>query len=387
MEFYFSQFYQAVSQGGGKHRGVPPLFSQSCSLWACRLDCSAMLAVAGGPIWATMSSEQHALVPDTPDEDLSLAVRLAVYTSSGVRRTSDEEIYVFRIPQTAAASFMQDCPKYVDGCQVLNNADQHQAIKAPRSEGCFHRGHELGLPVATFVREPRRHVISQYHHCRRSPDHSYASDLMPDSIDEWVRAWAQSTPDDTAALVAAPVCDPKGGGRKAVSRFSQSKTPFCCYFPWNLQTQHLTCTQPLGKHPWTASRELSRALPQLNLTRALENALSTRFVGLAEAPQESVCLFVALAAGVQRIPTFCDCEDQSVWAQFSSTNETHGNYEHPQPNDLPKDVLDLIDLMTYKDRQVYDAMRMRFLEDIESVEKSSGKRILCEDARKRLSEL
>jgi hypothetical protein len=60
--------------------------------------------------------------------------------------------------------------------------------------------------VGTFLREPRAHVLSQFYHCRLSEDHEYARSKIPKTIEEWVAAWAQATPADSAALAAAPVC-------------------------------------------------------------------------------------------------------------------------------------------------------------------------------------
>ena len=49
-------------------------------------------------------------------------------------------------------------------------------------------------------------MLSQFYHCRLSEDHEYARSKIPKTIEEWVAAWAQSTPADSAALAAAPVC-------------------------------------------------------------------------------------------------------------------------------------------------------------------------------------
>ena len=208
---------------------------------------------------------------------------------------------------------------------------------------------------------------------------------------------------------------------------------FCCYTPWNLQTQRLTCADSgrPAEVEWTAGARVDdsstwpsatdggKLSPVLNVTLALENARSARFVGLVEAyqvrvrisgspnpnpkpnpspspspkpnpnpnpnpSQESVCLFAATTAGVDALPAFCDCEDAEAWGQFVSVDATHGRYTHPTPDALPAEVLERIDAMTADDRAVYAAMVARFVEDLEAVERASGRRILCEATRRRL---
>ncbi len=298
-----------------------------------------------------------------------------------------EELYMLHIPKTAVTSFHGDCQKYVDGCEYVSDPSVpgEHLIQVASSEGCFEYGTKVGLPVATFVREPRAHVVSQYYHCKLSEDHAYARGLMPDTIHEWVAAWAQSTHKDTAALKAAPQCKDGDHGIRHVNGPTGSPlkgAPFCCYFPWNLQTQRLTCSRVDEHRPWQGRH--NNLMPHVNVTLALENAGKARFVGLVEMYQESMCLFVARTAGAERMPAFCNCEDEEAWRQFNSTDVTHGGYVHPSPDDLPKGVLTLIDKLVQKDRQVYDAMRARFLEEVARVEAASGRRVLCDDARKRL---
>ena len=66
-------------------------------------------------------------------------------------------------------------------------------------------------------------------------------------------------------------------------------------------------------------------------------------------------------------------------------DDTHGNYTHPPPDALPAEVLEQIDEMTAKDRMVYEAMVGRFMQDVASVERTSGQRILCDAAKRRLA--
>ena len=336
---------------------------------------------------------EHARSDDRQRDD-----RRQYYSDEALANGTVDDLYMLHIPKTAVTSFVSDCPAHI-GCSVrwdgrLVAADsavsgsgfsRHQRlVKVSSSEKCFGRGDELGLPVGTFLREPRAHVVSQYYHCRLSEDHAYARSLVPDTIDEWVAAWAQSTPADRAALAAAPVCVQEGVPKL-----------YCCYTPWDLQAQRLTCAQPLEAE-WTGGARIndsstwatdgSKLSPELNGTLALANARRARFVGLVEAYQESVCLFAATTAGVEALPAFCDCEDEGAWGQFASVDNTHGNYTHPPPEALPAEVLERIDAMTANDRLVYAAMVVRFVEDVESVEHASGRRILCETTRKQLGQ-
>ena len=78
------------------------------------------------------------------------------------------------------------------------------------------------------------------------------------------------------------------------------------------------------------------------------------------------------------------CASLHPWGQFASVEVTHGNYSHPPPEALPAEVLEQIDAMTIDDRLVYEAMVVRFVEDVEWVERASGRRILCEATLRRL---
>ena len=74
------------------------------------------------------------------------------------------------------------------------------------SEACYRYARTAGAFHVSALRSPRAHVLSQFYHCRLSEDHEYARSKIPKTIEEWVAAWAQSTPADSAALAAAPVC-------------------------------------------------------------------------------------------------------------------------------------------------------------------------------------
>ena len=326
----------------------------------------------------------------------ALAKTVQRWQQNGTRPDANDpagDIYLLHIPKTAVTSALKDfhaLPGYsTRGDPVFGiRFQQQQPVRIVTSEGCFGRGDELGLPVATFLREPRAHVVSQYYHCRLSEDHEYGWGSMPGTIDEWVASWAQSTPKDREALAVAPTCYHAG-----------VPDPYCCYIPWNQQTQRLTCTEMPGlAHPaltWTGDARIdnsstwpvdgARVAPQLNETLALANVRRARFIGLVEAYQESLCLFAATTAGVGALPAWCDCEDQEAWGRFVSMDDTHGNYTHPPPDALPAEVLEQIDEMTAKDRMVYEAMVGRFMQDVASVERTSGQRILCDAAKRRLA--
>ena len=357
------------------------------------------------PTMMKMIEEALAVLVESSGAKAARVASTRADTDEALANGTVDELYMLHIPKTAVTSFVMDCPRNV-GCSVRGDgrlvaaatgSRRQRLVKVASSEKCFGRGDELGLPVGTFLREPRAHVVSQYFHCRLSEDHAYARSMMPDTVDEWVSAWAQSTPADRAALAAAPVCVQEGVPKL-----------YCCYTPWDLQTQRLTCAQPLGV-TWTGGADAahharvndsstwstdgsSRVSPDLDVTLALANARRARFVGLVEAYQESVCLFAATTAGVEALPAFCDCEDEVAWGQFASVGDDansharHGNYTHPSPEDLPAEVLEQIDAMTVNDRSVYAAMVVRFVEDVEAVERASGKRVMCEATRKQLGQ-
>ena len=74
--------------------------------------------------------------------------------------------------------------------------------------------------VYTVLRNPRSHTLSMYFHCKESRDHQRRAHLMPSSLDDWLKGWADAKRNtQNSSLV-------QHGLRK-----------WACYNPINFQTR------------------------------------------------------------------------------------------------------------------------------------------------------
>lgn len=177
---------------------------------------------------------------------------------------------------------------------------------------------------------------------------------MPDSFEQWVAQW------------------------DALRKRNETKA-FCCYDPVDMQSYILSCPantmidESYGIHVMKKPRLQVEA----NVELALQNLEALWFVGLVEAYQESICVFLALATNM--LPPYCNCEDSTLWWHgVPYTNEDHDSRAH-SISEIAEETLRTVDSLTVGDRRLYAAGVGRFLEDLSKVERTHGVRILCHE--------
>jgi len=259
----------------------------------------------------------------------------------GHMSTSHRQLYLMHIPKTAACSIIKDlAPTFGRG-----NIYSDEKCYSLRSEHNF-------TGVMTVLRSPRPHVLSQFFECATSDDwvlESGSRARVPKRFEDYVTAWAQ--------------WHQQGNVSGSWSYFND---PFTCYRPVSLQAQRYTCSDA---HEYPKS---------IDVTGAISNMLDTEYVGIAEAYQESVCLFYAKLFGT--LPAYCDCSNAEAWGSFPHAQETHGERPHSIEDYSEATVAD-IDSITFADRELYKAGVERFQKDIREVEKQFGTKVMCKDLK------
>jgi len=262
-------------------------------------------------------------------------------------------VYYMHIPRTAGTSFFRDANRVVWGLVMTSK------------EGCYGWKDRLdGVDrVATMVRNPRTHVLSQYLYCSEGPI-SWMTKVR--GFQKWIKDWTGLQAQGTV------VGDFSAGGHDQISTqkyVTFTSLPFKCYNPANLQSQHFTCKRPF-KYPDKVDAEL-----------AVRNMQNTWFVGVAEAYQESLCLLHVKARGT--LPAFCDCRDRTSWLAFNQTRSArHGERTKLSRNvsEQPEGVLRAVDALTAADGLLYDAAVRRFVRELREAERRFGRSILCAES-------
>mmetsp|Transcript_92015 Transcript_92015/g.269202 ORF Transcript_92015/g.269202 Transcript_92015/m.269202 type:complete len:332 (+) Transcript_92015:85-1080(+) len=265
---------------------------------------------------------------------------------------SKDVIYFMHIPRTSGTSFALDASRLIWG------------LRMESKEGCYAWRERIpgATRVATMVREPTAHVLSQHAYCSEG---SIAWQAKVPGFREWVDAWTGLQANGTV------VGDFSAGGHDQLhhQRFvTWTSLPFKCYNPANLQSQHFTCERPF-RYP---------ARPDLGL--ALRNLRSAWFVGVAEAYLESLCLFHAKLEGT--LLPFCDCEDPEQRGAFAPTHVSRrpaADHLGPRsPGDEERAAAQsAVEGLTSADRALYAAAVRRFLAEVRAAEEDFGVRILC----------
>lgn len=256
-----------------------------------------------------------------------------------VKRKSGQRGYFdLHIPKTAGSSFAFDVRRVIPEGEGYNS-----------EETCFYTTRPAMLPgdvKMAFLRNPASHVYSQFMQCKCTDwgkSHVPEKDAhLMESVTAWLRHF--------------------DGGRET--------SDLRCYHPYNMQTRALVC-RSYGCHHHEAEPDLAEALRNLD---------SLFFVGLTEHYQASLCLFFARTHPGEPLPRWCDCGDEAAWKSFRPTRRiTHDVPEHSL-RDLSEEDLALISDLTRLDAQLYRNATARFAREAAEVERSTGTRILCEDA-------
>mmetsp|Transcript_78583 Transcript_78583/g.230550 ORF Transcript_78583/g.230550 Transcript_78583/m.230550 type:complete len:342 (+) Transcript_78583:41-1066(+) len=281
--------------------------------------------------------------------------------------------YYMHIPRTAGTSFALDTNKI-----LAQNFNLLNPLTLESKEGCYKWRDRGGVSwVATMVRSPRNHVLSQYLLCGEGTIALMTSvQKGPGGFGLWVNEWRDifrrgKFAGDYTALDGEPQ-------HKNEQYLLFSSMPHKCYNPINLQTHHFTCTHPFIYEKNGTDIEL-----------ALSNMKKTRFVGIQEAYQESVCLFASKVK--DEMPEFCDCRNEAMWNSFEPAGHfSSHSHKGKTPRNVTRhgqEVLQQIDEITALDRIVYKAAIERFIGECRLVEEKFSKKILCEDKMQQLQEL
>jgi len=267
----------------------------------------------------------------------------------------DGDVYHLHIPRTGGTSFIADAQRVLGENMVSH-------------EGCYDwRVDFPGISrVATMLRSPREHVLSQYLYC--SEGHiSFMTQVPKRNFAEWVEAWSGFQAEGKI------VGDYSHGGSLQSEHViptyvTFTDLPFKCYNPTDLQVQRLTCERPF-KYPKESDTE-----------QAIMNMQETWFVGLLEAYQESLCLLYAKTHF--KLPVFCDCTDSTKWSSFNQTHTAyhkHTTRTSHNVTDHPKKVWQAVDQLTAGDRMLYKAAVQRFVFEVHEIEREFKTKILCYD--------
>ena len=283
-------------------------------------------------------------------------------------------------------------------------------------ETCFNQGgrgyvHEMNYPATDssgartstmiMLRSPRAHVLSQYLMCRYSkwgrrmtaptwrpsgaattaghsnhsrPQQATATTAVgaafPRSnrsnwaldFHEWLEhfvngsAWAAARSRDienSSALQGGPAPGLHNWGSRA--EWERTHADFHCYNPNNMMARALAC--PSGEyqspHHCYSSRECNEQPPPLEL--ALRSLEKSRFVGLTERYDDSLCLLRHLSGG--------GAKSSSCANVTSSSHHSHGVPRH-DVRTLPAETLALVDQLTAVDAQLYARAEARFARDL-----------------------
>jgi len=242
-------------------------------------------------------------------------------------RDASTSLFFLHIPKCAGLSFSVDAKHYLPHLEY--------------GEACYEDHNEQRM--ITMLRNPRLHVLSQYFHCRTSPDHKFGHDFMPVTFPDWIDSWSTH-----------------------LDEFEHfSSQPFCCYTPYNLMSARFTCGRGISEeaaHFHPASKQ-----------KLADKIANLTFVGLVEAYAESLCLL--RIQETEEFPEECSCSDH-VSSGTSQTHKTHGSKRH-SIGDYGEDVLKKVDKLTALDREIYELGKTRFFNDIRAAEQKYKKKILC----------
>lgn len=115
-----------------------------------------------------------------------------------------------------------------------------------------------------------------------------------------------------------------------------------------------------------------------NLGKAMAQLEATRFVGLSEKYQVSLCLFAALATPSTDLPVFCNCADELAWSSFGDRAKVmEQDIADPTTYELTAQELKHVDAMVANDTLLYAAAKERFERDVRAVERERRVRLLC----------
>jgi len=263
---------------------------------------------------------------------------LLLYDAPNLAGT-DDRYDIMHIPKTAGTSFEQDASGLV---ALPRNGKTWNELPYC---AWMRKGME-DIKLLTMFRDPRGHVLSQYHHCKDSPTHhkTAGDGHMPSSFDEWVDRWYDRESDMHV--------------HSSQKQKDQAEST-CCFNPTNLVTTRIMC--------------LANATHDMDI--AIRRIQSLWFVGITEFYAQSICLLTEKATGT--LPAYCVCGSGD---QGNFTHSDWGVKPHDIKN-VSQSTLSKIDYITSEDRTLYEVALKRFNAEIKEVEARHNVRMLCASPR------
>ena len=234
------------------------------------------------------------------------------------------ELYVFvHIPKAAGASFLKDSPRHVAAGSRVKGSH----------EKSVHHAYTAGLlakPAARLVlmlRHPMRLAYSQFMMCKYSVRRNRVFPRGDAANETW------------------------GGFETWARQFLGLKSPFAfgCYNPVDVQTRYLS----------TAFGAWAAPADALNVSDALTTLRGAFFVGLADAYQESLCLFRRATTNGVDAP-HCACGARVPGPLL--TRERHGLPAY-SIDDLDRPKVQLLARLVPNDLVLYNAAIDRYAAD------------------------
>lgn len=256
-------------------------------------------------------------------------------------KTTQPNVNFLHIPKCAGVSFyteMKDIVKFSDYSPGNNEVCM----------GYMKKHKNNGYKEITFVRNPIKHILSQYIMCRYSPW---------GKMETGKTFWKSFRPDNFEA-------DDYSGFGDWLNYFHKSTDSHRCYYPYNLQTRVLTCDKHKGHYHIEnfkySSENAFKALKEMN-----------GVFGVVEYYPESLCLirhYLDLD-----FPKWCNCKYRDEYSMV--------HYDHNMPkhsiNKVPEKIID--DAMSFikHDIELYNKALVLFLKRIHELENQKNIKILC----------
>lgn len=251
------------------------------------------------------------------------------------------EMVLIPIPKTATRSLGKWLEENVGISLELDN-----------SELCYHRMYTPHAFNIVFLRNPLKHIYSQYLECK---------------YDWWGKRVTGSTnfPKDDP--------DPIGMG-KWVSYFldvwrDPEQTFFQCYNPYNLQSRYMTCKSSDEEISAHGIFDAKMRFPPIEVAK--RNLDNLQFVGIVDYFKESLCMISFLYTGV--LGKYCACGKLKSW------KVPHHSHEVPKHSisDISMETLKKMKALTEVDLELYKYGLRRFLETMEAFEAYVRTEVLC----------
>jgi len=138
--------------------------------------------------------------------------------------------------------------------------------------------------------------------------------------------------------------------------------------PREVQARHMSC----HKEPNPRANHALAVDP--NITHAIENLHDATLIGVSNFYHESICMLRLRQKGT--LPDACHCN------ATESTGSEHVAVAHGVPkhsaDDLPPDMIAMIDSLTKLDRVLFVEAMQRFLRDVQRAEMATGRRFMCD---------